>query len=281
MATDIKELAISCWRMEKWLNNTNVERKMAANSALRTIKRYLEGNKIEVLDLVGQHFDSGLAVDVINNDVPEGTDDSKIIISETIKPIIMQEGAVIQFGQVSIGIAVKPVASNEEKDNVDNDAKNSYQNDMSREIIELSNMIKAQNNNKSKVIGLIAIILLIAVLSVESILLVRVNKNINDNANNNTQTIETVIEKENINQTTNVSVPQENVDVQTDDKSCEIKFIEYEIKPGDSLLSICNEKGISYNSSIEYIKNINSISDINKIFVGQKILLPDTNKEEK
>ena len=123
MATDIKELAISYWRMEKWLNNTNVERKMAANSALRSIKRYLEGNKIEVLDLVGQHFDSGLAVDVINNDVPEGTDDSKIIISETIKPIIMQEGAVIQFGQVSIGTAVKPVASNEEKSNVDNDDK--------------------------------------------------------------------------------------------------------------------------------------------------------------
>ena len=273
MATDIKELAISYWRMEKWLNNTNVERKMAANSALRSIKRYLEGNKIEVLDLVGQHFDSGLAVDVINNDVPEGTDDSKIIISETIKPIIMQEGAVIQ----SIGTAVKPVASNEEKSNVDNDAKNSYQNDMTKEIIELSNMIKAQNNKKLKVVGLIAIALLITVLSVESILLFRVNQNIN----NNIKTQETFIEKENSDQATNTSVPQQNIDVPTDDNSSEIKFIEYEIKPGDSLLSICNENGISYDSSIEYIKNINGISDINKIFVGQKILLPDNNKEEK
>lgn len=277
MATDIKELAISYWRMEKWLNNTNVERKMAANSALRSIKRYLEGNKIEVLDLVGQHFDSGLAVDVINNDVPEGTDDSKIIISETIKPIIMQEGAVIQFGQVSIGTAVKPVATNEEKSNIDNDAKNSYQNDMTKEIIELSNMIKAQNNNKLKIAGLIAIVLLITILSVESILLFRVNQNIN----NNIQTQETIMEKENGDQTTNASMPQQNIDVTTDDKSSEIKFIEYEIKPGDSLLSICNEMGISYNSSIEYIKNINGISDINKIFVGQKILLPDNNKEEK
>lgn len=277
MATDIKELAISYWRMEKWLNNTNVERKMAANSALRSIKRYLEGNKIEVLDLVGQHFDSGLAVDVINNDVPEGTDDSKIIISETIKPIIMQEGAVIQFGQVSIGTAVKPVASNEEKSNVDNGDKNSYQNDMTKEIIELSNMIKAQNNKKLKVVGLIAIALLITVLSVESILLFIVNQNIN----NNIKTQETFIEKENGDQATNASVPQQNINVPTDDKSSEIKFIEYEIKPGESLLSICNENGISYDSSIEYIKNINGISDINKIFVGQKILLPDNNKEEK
>lgn len=277
MATDIKELAISYWRMEKWLNNTNVERKMAANSALRSIKRYLEGNKIEVLDLVGQHFDSGLAVDVINNDVPEGTDDSKIIISETIKPIIMQEGAVIQFGQVSIGTAVKPVASNEEKSDVDNDDKKLYQNDMTKEIIELSNMIKAQSNNKLKVVGLIAIALLITVLSVESILLFRVNQNIN----NNVKTQETFIEKENGDQATNAYVPQQNIDVPTDDKSSEIKFVEYEIKPGDSLLSICNKMGVSYDSSIEYIKNINGISDINKIFVGQKILLPDNNKEEK
>ena len=220
--------------------------------------------------MVGQHFDSGLAVDVINNDVPEGTDDSKIIISETIKPIIMQEGAVIQFGQVSIGTAVKPVASNDEKSNVDNDDKKLYQNDMTKEIIELSNMIKAQSNNKLKVVGLIAIALLITVLSVESILLFRVNQNIN----NNVKTQETFIEKENGDQATNAYVPQQNIDVPTDDKSSEIKFVEYEIKPGDSLLSICNEMGISYNSSIEYIKNINGISDINKIFVGQKILLP-------
>ena len=42
MATDLKDLAISYWRMERWVNNINAERKMAANSALRTIKKYLD-----------------------------------------------------------------------------------------------------------------------------------------------------------------------------------------------------------------------------------------------
>lgn len=277
MATDIKELAISYWRMEKWLNNTNVERKMAANSALRTIKKYLEENKIEVLDLVGQHYDWGLAVDVINNNVPEGTDDSKIIISETIKPIVMQEGAVIQFGQVSIGTTIKQIAVNKEISNSETDDKDNSQNDMTKEIIELSNIIKAQNNNKFKVVGLIAVGLLITVVIAEAILLFKVNQNINDNI----KTQETIMEKEDIDQTTNASVIQQNIDVPTDDKLSEIKFIEYEIKPGDSLLSICNEMGISYDSNIEHIKNMNDIKDINMIQAEDKILLPINNKEEK
>lgn len=277
MATDIKELAIAYWRMEKWLNNTNVERKMAANSALRTIKRYLEVNKIELLDLVGQHYDCGLAVDVVCNYVPEGTDDSQIIIAETIKPIIMQEGAVIQFGQVSIGTTIKQIAINKEISNSETDDKDNSQNDMTKEIIELSKMIKAQNNNRLKAVGLIAIALLITILSVESILLFRVNQSINSNI----KTQGTIIEEENSGQPTNTPVSQQNIGVSTDDKSSKIEFIEYEIKPGDSLLSICNEMGISYDSSIAYIKNMNDISDINKIFIGDKILLPNNNKEGK
>lgn len=107
MATDLKDLAISYWRMERWVNNINAERKMAANSALRTIKKYLDSNGIEILDLLGNTYDPGMAVDVINNDVPDGADESKIVISEMIKPVIIKDGTVIQFGQVSIGLTVK------------------------------------------------------------------------------------------------------------------------------------------------------------------------------
>ncbi len=276
MATDIKELAISYWRMGKWLNNTNVERKMAANSALRTIKRYLEANKIEVLDLVGQHYDSGLAVDVINNDVPEGTDDSKIIISETIKPIIMQEGAVIQFGQVSLGTVIKSIAVNEEKNNNNKDDKNQPHNDMMKEIIELSNIIKAQNSNKLKIIGIIVAAVLVIAVSVEALMLQRVNQSIN----NNLQNQQTAIDKKSAVQNIDTPVVQQSIDVAEDSKTSEIKFIEYEIKPGDNLLSICNAMQIPYEANIDYIKNINGISDINKIYVGQKILLPSNIKEE-
>ena len=45
---DISEIAVAAWRLEKWLDNVNVERKMAAKSALRAIKKYLQENNIEV-----------------------------------------------------------------------------------------------------------------------------------------------------------------------------------------------------------------------------------------
>ena len=38
---DIRELATATWRLEKWLDNLNAERKMAAKSALRNIKKYI------------------------------------------------------------------------------------------------------------------------------------------------------------------------------------------------------------------------------------------------
>lgn len=109
---DITEIAVAAWRLEKWLDNVNVERKMAAKSALRSIKRYLQQNEIEVMDLTGSQFDVGLAVSVVNNESDE-TDEDKLIIREMVKPIIKERGAVIQYGQVILGDEVKkPKANN-------------------------------------------------------------------------------------------------------------------------------------------------------------------------
>ena len=41
---DIKELAVAAWRLEKWLDNLVADRKMAAKSALRSIKKYISKN---------------------------------------------------------------------------------------------------------------------------------------------------------------------------------------------------------------------------------------------
>ncbi len=109
---DITEIAVAAWRLEKWLDNVNVERKMAAKSALRAIKKYLQENQIEIVDLTGAKFDVGLAVSVVNNESDE-TDEDKLIISEMVKPIIKANGAVIQYGQVILGDTVKqPKANN-------------------------------------------------------------------------------------------------------------------------------------------------------------------------
>lgn len=110
--SSIAKLAVAAWRLERWLDNINVERKMAAKSALRSIKKYLQQNEIEVVDLTGSQFDVGLAVSVVNNESDE-TDEDKLIIREMVKPIIKEKGAVIQYGQVILGDEVKiPKANN-------------------------------------------------------------------------------------------------------------------------------------------------------------------------
>ena len=104
--TDITELAVASWRLEKWLDRVNVERKMAAKSALRTIKKYLHEKEIEVEDLTGERFDVGLAVTVVNNESEEAEED-KLLISEMVRPIVKEKGAVIQYGQVVLNEKIK------------------------------------------------------------------------------------------------------------------------------------------------------------------------------
>lgn len=108
---DIKELAVAAWRLEKWLDNLNADRKMAAKSALRSIKKYITASGVEVKDPVGSKFDPGLAVEVVNNeaeDVPE----EELIIIETLAPYVYQDGELVQHARVIIGSEVKEAKAN-------------------------------------------------------------------------------------------------------------------------------------------------------------------------
>ena len=99
---DIRELAVASWRLEKWLDNLNVERKQAAKSALRSIKKYIAASGVEIHDPLGSKFDPGLAIEVVNNESEEA-DESDLIIVETISPYIYQNGQLIQHARVIIG----------------------------------------------------------------------------------------------------------------------------------------------------------------------------------
>lgn len=108
---DIKELAVAAWRLEKWLDNLNADRKMAAKSALRSIKKFITASGVEVKDPVGSKFDPGLAVEVVNNeaeDVPE----EELIIIETLAPYVYQDGELVQHARVIIGAEVKEAKAN-------------------------------------------------------------------------------------------------------------------------------------------------------------------------
>ncbi len=103
---DIKELAVATWRLEKWLENLNSDRKMAARSALRSIKKYIAALAVEVVDPVGSKFDPGLAIEVVNNETPDALEEDLIII-ETLSPYVYQSGELIQYARVIIGTLIK------------------------------------------------------------------------------------------------------------------------------------------------------------------------------
>ena len=108
---DIKELAVAAWRLEKWLDNLVADRKMAAKSALRSIKKYISASGVEVKDPLGSKFDPGLAVEVVNNE-DEDADENELIIVETLAPYVYQNGELLQHARVIIGTAVKEAKTN-------------------------------------------------------------------------------------------------------------------------------------------------------------------------
>ena len=57
-------------------------------------------------------------------------------------------------------------------------------------------------------------------------------------------------------------------------ESDEAKFITYTVVEGDTLAKICSEHGLDYKTNINIIIELNSIKDVNLIYVGQKLLLP-------
>ena len=108
------DLALAYWRLNNWVENVHVERKTGAISSLKQMERYLKSNDVELLDFLGQKYDSGYAIDVLDTDAPEGVPEENLIISETLCPLIMQRGEILKYGQVILGEKVKEVAANEE-----------------------------------------------------------------------------------------------------------------------------------------------------------------------
>ena len=111
---DLGDVALAYWRLDEWVKNTNVERKTAATSSLRQIRRFLDDNGIEIKDFLGQQYDIGLATDVIAKTTEEDASEEGLVISETLAPLILEYGEILKFGQVVLGTEVKAMAPNNE-----------------------------------------------------------------------------------------------------------------------------------------------------------------------
>lgn len=141
---DIADVAIASWRLERWLENLVAERKMAAKSSLRLIKKYLEASNIEIIDPIGWKFDPGLSIEVVSNEADD-EEESSLIIIETNSPIIKQGGAVIKCGRVVLGIEVK-----EQKPNYEIQLENCSNNERKDENPNSIDLLDFQENNGLK-----------------------------------------------------------------------------------------------------------------------------------
>lgn len=109
--SNIKDLAVAVWRLEKWLDNLKFDRKMAAKSAIRSIKKFITDSNVDIRDPIGSKFDPGLAMEVVNNEA-DGVEEEKLIIIETLTPYVFQNGELIQHARVIIGTVVKETKVN-------------------------------------------------------------------------------------------------------------------------------------------------------------------------
>lgn len=77
-----------------------------------------------------------------------------------------------------------------------------------------------------------------------------------------------------ISQQSNIQV-NETPDIKEQELPDDVEaFKVYVVQEGDYLESICEQYGLDYMSNIQKIMRINSITDVNKIYVGQKLYLP-------
>jgi len=111
--SDIKSLAVAKWRLEKWLDKADIDKKLPAESSIRVISEYLEEQGIKIIDPSGQEYDTGLAVDVVCVEDTESKSRKPSVITEVMAPIVLENDEVISRGQVVISkpytVRKKPV----------------------------------------------------------------------------------------------------------------------------------------------------------------------------
>ncbi|SFB81679.1 hypothetical protein [Butyrivibrio sp. YAB3001] len=95
---EIVELALAYWRLKRWVDKTEVDKKTSAYSSLRKIERYLNEQGVQLIGYDGQLYDIGLPVSVADED--EYLNCDKAIIEQTIEPTILLGETIVHFGKV-------------------------------------------------------------------------------------------------------------------------------------------------------------------------------------
>ena len=101
------ELAIESWRLEHWLAGLPPERVPSKlRHIARRLQKFLTERELAALDLTGQKYEPGMAIEVLEVLTDESSRAREKLIVEMVAPIILWRGRVVRHGQVVVGQAV-------------------------------------------------------------------------------------------------------------------------------------------------------------------------------
>ena len=100
---ELAELAVDCWRFERWVGGLAAEGANAhARLAARRLSKFLEERGLKALDVTGAEYEPGLAVEVVEVLRDGRAEDGREVVDETVAPIVTWRGTVIRHGQVVV-----------------------------------------------------------------------------------------------------------------------------------------------------------------------------------
>ena len=99
--SSLAELAVECWRLERWAGGEEVNAPQARRVA-RRLGKFLSDNGLEVLDMTGRAYEPGLAVEVLDAYNDSTLAPGAQVVDETVSPIVLWRGSVVRHGQVVV-----------------------------------------------------------------------------------------------------------------------------------------------------------------------------------
>lgn len=100
------ELTIEAWRLEQWIAQTATEKTASkVRHVARRLQKFLSERELSALDLTGQKYEPGMAVEVLEAFADERLRGDEKLIAEMVAPIVLWRGRVVRHGQVVVGQA--------------------------------------------------------------------------------------------------------------------------------------------------------------------------------
>src|SRR3712207_1595451 len=99
----LAELAVEWWRLDRRLSvEAHSPHSSHARHLARRLKLFLEERGLAVLDLTGQKYSPGLAVEVLDVVADATLHAGSEVIDETVAPVVTWRGAVVRHGRVVV-----------------------------------------------------------------------------------------------------------------------------------------------------------------------------------